>query len=79
MSRNWLAVASADHVAIGRRGGFMQVCHGKGSPLRRIKPGDRVAYYSPSELMRKPDGLQSFTAIGIVEPGGFLLKLTERR
>ena len=49
--------------------GFMQVCHGKGGPLRRIKPGDRVAYYSPSELMRKQDGLQSFTAIGIVEPG----------
>lgn len=47
MSRNWVAVASAEHVRIGRAAGFMQVCHGKAAPLRRIKPGDRVAYYSP--------------------------------
>ncbi|MDD5576645.1 MAG: EVE domain-containing protein, partial [Acidithiobacillus sp.] len=48
MSRNWVAVASAEHVRIGRAAGFMQVCHGKAAPLRRIKPGDRVAYYSPT-------------------------------
>ena len=45
MSRNWLAVASAEHVEIGRSAGFMQVCHGKASPLRRVQPGDRVVYY----------------------------------
>ena len=49
MTRHWLAVASADHVAIGRRGGFMQVCHAKAAPLRRLQPGDRVVYYSPAE------------------------------
>ena len=42
MSRNWLAVASANHVRKGRAEGFMQVCHGKLAPLRRIKPGDLV-------------------------------------
>ena len=42
MSRNWLAVASANHVRKGRAEGFMQVCHGKLAPLRRIKPGDHV-------------------------------------
>ena len=46
MSRNWLAVASADHVAIGRRGGFMQVCHGKAAPLRRIQPGDTILMHA---------------------------------
>ena len=44
MSKNWLAVASADHVAVGRAEGFMQVCHGKVSPLRRLQPGDRVRF-----------------------------------
>src|SRR4029453_5981134 len=48
MSRNWLAVASAEHVEIGRNGGFMQVCHGKATPLGRIQPADRIVYYSPN-------------------------------
>ncbi|MCB1406453.1 MAG: EVE domain-containing protein, partial [Rhodobacteraceae bacterium] len=52
MTRNWVAVASADHVAIGRRDGFMQVCHGKPGPLSRVQPGDLVAYYSPRDQMR---------------------------
>jgi len=30
------------------RAGFMQVCHGKAAPLRRIQPHDRVACYSPT-------------------------------
>ena len=47
----------------------MQVNHGKAAPLKRIRPGDRVIYYSPSEVMRVADGLQSFTAIGTVKEG----------
>ena len=75
MTRNWLAVASADHVHIGLQAGFMQVSHGKVSPLRRIQPGDRVVYYSPnqryspSHARREKDRLQAFTAIGTVKPG----------
>jgi hypothetical protein len=69
MSRNWVAVASAEHVRIGRSHGFMQVCHGKAAPLRRIQPGDRVVYYSPTGAFRGRDGLQSFTAIGVVDDG----------
>lgn len=69
MSRNWVAVASAEHVRLGRAGGFMQVCHGKAAPLRRIRPGDRVTYYSPTEVFRAKDRLQAFTAIGVVRDG----------
>jgi hypothetical protein len=47
----------------------MQVCHGKGGPLRRLKPGDGVCYYSPSAEMGRSDGLQSFTALGEVAAG----------
>ncbi len=75
MIRNWLAVASAEHVEIGRTGSFMQVCHGQATPLRRVKPGDRVVYYSPNRIytpshaQRGKDRLQAFTALGTVREG----------
>jgi hypothetical protein len=69
MSRNWVAVASAEHVRIGRSQGFMQVSHGKAAPLKRIRPGDAVVYYSPTTVLRGKDKLQSFTAIGVVKDG----------
>lgn len=65
----WIAVASAEHVRRGRAEGFMQVCHGKAGPLRRIRPGDRVAYYSPTVHFGGKDRLQAFTALGIVKGG----------
>jgi hypothetical protein len=70
MSRKcWIAVASAEHVRLGRVQGFMQVCHGKVGPLRRVSPGDGVAYYSPTLTFGGKDRLQAFTAIGTVAPG----------
>jgi len=67
--RNWLAVASAELVRRGRAEGFMQVCHGKAAPLRRLAPGDRVAYYSPTATFGGQDRLQAFTAIGTLRRG----------
>ena len=70
--KNWIAVASAEHA---RRGcanpssGFMQVCHGKCAPLRRVQPGDRVAYYSPTLTMGGKDALKKFVSLGIVRAG----------
>ncbi|MFY0576525.1 EVE domain-containing protein [Cystobacter fuscus] len=69
MSRNWIAVASAEHVLRGREAGFMQVCHGKAAPLRRLQPGDRVIYYSPTVSFQGKDRLQAFTALGLVKAG----------
>ena len=63
---NWIAVASAEHVAIGRAQGFMQVGHGKGAPLKRLHVGDRVAYYSPVRVFGTKDACQAFTALGTV-------------
>ena len=65
--RYWIAVASADHARRGKREGFMQVCHGKGAPLRRLQAGDGVVYYSPSTTMGVPDKLQTFTTLGRVK------------
>ncbi|MFZ6770506.1 EVE domain-containing protein [Undibacterium sp. Di26W] len=68
MARNWIAVASADHVQGGQRDGFMQVCHGKAAPLRRLQGGDRIVYYSPSQVFGSKIKLQAFTALGIILP-----------
>jgi hypothetical protein len=71
-SNNWIAVASAEHArrgcAVPQRG-FMQVCHGKCAPLKRVAPGDRVAYYAPTITMGGKDKLQSFVSIGVVQDG----------
>ena len=64
--RWWIAVASADHAARGRAGGFMQVCHGKVAPLRRLARGDRVIYYAPVQQMGGKVTCQSFVSIGEV-------------
>ncbi|MER9935063.1 EVE domain-containing protein [Mesorhizobium sp. M0088] len=69
MSAYWIAVASAEHVRRGRAAGFMQVNHGKAAPLRRVKLGDGIVYYSPNTVLGEKDGLRAFTAIGIVREG----------
>jgi hypothetical protein len=67
--KNWITVASADHVSLGKAQGFMQVCHGKPAPLKRIQAGDRVVYYSPTQKMGSGPSLRAFTAFGIVQAG----------
>ena len=70
--KNWIAVASADHARRGRDHqplGFMQVAHGKPGPIRRVQPGDRVAYYAPTLILGGKDKCQSFVSIGLVATG----------
>ena len=72
MRNNWIAVASAEHARWGcatPAQGYMQVCHGKCAPLKRVLPGDRVAYYSPTITMGGKDKCQSFVSIGLVRAG----------
>jgi hypothetical protein len=64
MTKYWIAVASADHLARGKQGGFMQVNHGKAAPLKRIKKGDIVAYYSPLKTYGGTEKLRAFTGLG---------------
>ena len=67
--RSWIGVAAANHIARGLDGGFMQVNHGKEAPLRRLQPGDLIAYYSPVYEFGGKDSLKAFTALGVVKPG----------
>lgn len=47
----------------------MQVCHGKAGPLRRIRPGDGIAYYSPTIAFGSRVPYRAFTACGTVRDG----------
>ena len=65
----WIGVVSRSHVLRGVAGGFAQMNHGKQAPLKRMKAGDGLIYYSPRESY--PDGapLQGFTALGFIRTG----------
>ena len=63
-SKYWIAVASKDHVMRGVAGGFIQANHGKQAPLKRMKPGDWVLFYSPKQFLESDTKCQAFTAIG---------------
>jgi hypothetical protein len=65
----WVGVASREHVLAAVRGGFAQLNHGREAPIRRLKPGDRILYYSPREGMREGASVQAFTAIGEILEG----------
>ncbi|RCW80806.1 EVE domain-containing protein [Paracoccus lutimaris] len=64
--RFWIGTVSREHVLIGVAGGFAMLNHGKLAPLKRLAPGDGLAYYSPKTGW--PDGapLKAFTALGTV-------------
>ena len=69
MTKYWIGVASREHVMRGVAGGFAQVCHGKGGPLKRMQPGDSIVYYSPVEIFGQKNPCQKFTAIGKINKG----------
>jgi len=64
--RYWINTVSRDHVIFGKKHGFIQANHGKESPLKRLKPGDMMLYYSPKTSLVNGDSLKSFTAIATV-------------
>ncbi len=65
----WIGVVQADHVRAGVDGGFAQVGHGQGAPLRRMSPGDWLFYYSPRTSLHNGEKLQAFTAAGRIVNG----------
>ncbi len=65
-NRYWIGVASRDHVSKAVQGGFAQLCHGKHAPLKKMKTGDWIIYYSPKVNFRETAPHQKFTAIGQV-------------
>ena len=66
MTKYWIGVASREHVKKGVDGGFAQVCHGKGGPLKRMASEDWIIYYSPVEIFGQKLPCRKFTAIGTI-------------
>ncbi len=67
MTKYWIAVASREHVLIGKKEGIAQVCHGKQNPLKRMHSGDWIIYYSPTEIFGQKNQCRKFTAIGQIK------------
>ncbi|MEZ2442838.1 EVE domain-containing protein [Chitinophaga sp. RCC_12] len=65
-TKYWVIVASKDHVKTGIAEGIAQACHGKASPLKRMRKDDFIIYYSGKQTLGKPEACQEFTAIGKV-------------
>lgn len=65
----WIGVVSRTHVLRGVAGGFAQMNHGKQAPLKRMKAGDALIYYSPREAYPAGLPLQAFTAMGLIRTG----------
>ena len=66
---HWIGVVSAHHVQRGVAGDFAQMNHGKAAPLKRMKAGDGLIYYSPRQSYPNGQPLQAFTAIGRIRDG----------
>ena len=67
MTRYWMGVVSAEHVARGVGLGIAQANHGKRAPVERMRPGDGIVYYSPRERIRDGAEVRAFTAIGTID------------
>lgn len=78
MARYWIAVASKEHVLRGVEQGICQVCHGKGAPLKRMRPGDFIIYYSPVEFFGQKQPCRQFSAIGkIIDREPYQFKMSD--
>ena len=63
---HYIIVASLNHTHIAIDGGFAQANHGKMAPMKRLRKGDGILFYSPKLKYQKPEPCQKFTAIGRV-------------
>lgn len=62
----WINTVSLEHVQNGISGGFTQAQHGSPAGIRRLGPGDLVAFYAPKTSMHAGEPLQSFVAVAEV-------------
>ncbi|MEG0286308.1 MAG: EVE domain-containing protein [Vagococcus sp.] len=64
MRRYWIGVVSLNHINKGIESSFIQLCHGKESPLKRMSEDDVIIIYSPKIDLYSKDKYQCFSAIG---------------
>ena len=77
-TKYWIAAISKEHTMRGVNGGFIQVCHGKKAPLKRMKKGDYILVYSSKITMDGNEKCQKFTALGqVIDDEVYPFKMSE--
>jgi EVE domain-containing protein len=61
----WIAVAHLMQVEACRTGGFVAFSHGKETAVRKVSPGDRVAFYAPRDTFEGTP-VQAFCGLATV-------------
>jgi hypothetical protein len=59
----WINTLPKDHVVIGKKEGIVQAHHGRADPLKRLKAGDKVIFYSPKTMSQGGIPLKAFTGV----------------
>ena len=62
----WICVVSKEHALKAIEGKIVQACHGKASPLKRMKVGDFVTFYCPNITFMGKDKYQKLLGVGRV-------------
>lgn len=74
----WVATISKEHIQRGIDGGFIQVCHGKEAPLKRMRKEDYLLVYSSKITMEGNEKCQAFTALGkVADDDVYAFQMTE--
>jgi len=74
----WIATISREHTQRAITGNFIQVCHGKQSPLKRMRQGDYLLIYSSKVTMEGNEKCQAFTAVGqVTDNDVYQLQMTD--
>jgi hypothetical protein len=62
--RYWIAVVPKEPVGRCVAENFAMFAHGRHDAVKRVSPGDWLAYYSPRTLLKGGEEVRAFTAIG---------------
>ncbi|KQB39645.1 EVE domain-containing protein [Flavobacterium aquidurense] len=74
----WIAAISKEHTKRAINGGFIQVCHGKQAPLKRMQKEDYLLVYSSKITMEENEKCQAFTALGkVIDDEVYDFQMTE--
>jgi hypothetical protein len=60
----WIIVASKNHCLKSMENNFIQACHGKIWPLKKMQPNDKFILYSPKLVFGEKAPCQKFINIG---------------
>ncbi len=63
----FIVVVCEDHCVVGIEEGIIQACHGKLSPMQKLKHGDKVILYAPRVSISSSILSRKFISIGTVK------------